>query len=63
LAHTLARESQKSPILACETPPSIHPPAASIDSDLARVVAAWPELPAPIRRAIVAAMEAALPAG
>ena len=36
----------------------LHVPAGPTDPDLARVVAAWPELPEPIRRAVLALVEA-----
>jgi hypothetical protein len=37
--------------------PSPEPSTAPLDPDLARVAAAWPELPKPIRRAILALVE------
>jgi hypothetical protein len=55
LAHSLARESQKCPALA----PLTSPPADPIDADLARLVSAWPNLPAAIRRGILAMIDAA----
>jgi hypothetical protein len=33
--------------------------APETDTDLARVVATWPDLPAPIRRAVLALIESA----
>jgi hypothetical protein len=59
LAHSLARESQKGPSLAPEADTSISPPAGPLDPDLARILDAWPGLPDPIRRAIVALVESA----
>jgi hypothetical protein len=46
-----------------ETPPfgdagSLHNPAET-DPDLARIIAAWPTLPEPIRRAMLALVESA----
>ena len=49
-----ARESQKAPSLAPEADPSTSPPAGALDPELARVVQAWPELPAPLKAAVVA---------
>jgi hypothetical protein len=37
----------------------IEPQAAAIDPDLNRIVAAWPKLPNPIRRAVLALVDAA----
>ena len=37
--------------VVCPKPPSEPAPA---DPDLARVVAAWPDLPEPLRRAVMA---------
>jgi hypothetical protein len=54
LAHSLARESQKCPIPAPSTSPSADP----IDTDLARLIAAWPGLSATAKRMILAAVEA-----
>ncbi len=38
-----------------------HVPAGPQDADLARVVAAWPELPGAIRRAVLALVGASTP--
>jgi hypothetical protein len=48
-------ESPPAP-LAQQSPedPSASLPAAPIDPDLARIVMAWPDLPEPIRRAMLA---------
>jgi hypothetical protein len=57
LAQSLAHKSQKGPSLAPEVAPSISPPAGPVDPDLVRMLDAWPGLPDPIRRAIVALVE------
>jgi hypothetical protein len=40
-----------------------HEPAAPADPDLARVVAAWPDLPDAIKRAVVALVDSTRPGG
>jgi hypothetical protein len=71
LAQTLARESQKGPLEDPEKTASTSatlansghekkgPAAAYRDADLARLVNAWPSLPEPIRRAILALVASA----
>jgi hypothetical protein len=54
LAYSLACESQKDAAEVPEASPSTSPPAEPLDPDLARVLAAWPMLGGPIRRAILA---------
>jgi hypothetical protein len=51
LAQTLARESQNGP--------TASPSTAPLDADLARVVDAWPTLPAAIRAGVLALVNAA----
>ena len=51
VAQGVAQETQKS------TPEAVAMPA-DVDPELAAVVAAWPDLPEPIRRAIRAMVEA-----
>jgi hypothetical protein len=41
--------------VAC--PALVQPASAPADPDLARILEAWPELPAPIRRAMLAMIE------
>jgi hypothetical protein len=53
LAHSLAPESSDYAILAPSTSP--------LDPDLARLVAAWPDLSATAKRMILAALEADRP--
>jgi hypothetical protein len=50
------------PFSAAETP-STSPAAEPFDPDLARVVEAWPKLPEAIRRAMLAMVKSAAPAG
>jgi hypothetical protein len=56
----LARETQKCPAVAPPDTPVTSPPAGLDDTDLARIVAAWPTLPLAIRRGILAMVEAAV---
>jgi hypothetical protein len=56
-----ARESQKAPSLAPEADPSTSPPTVPLDPDLARVMRAWPELPVPLKAAVVALVASAAP--
>ena len=53
LAHSLARESEKSPALALST----SPPTDPLDADLARLMALWPELPELGRKLLVTTAE------
>jgi hypothetical protein len=39
---------------------AVSPDRSATDADLARIVAAWPTLPEPIRRALLALVESAL---
>jgi hypothetical protein len=52
---------KKGPSLAPEADPSTSPPAGALDPELARVVQAWPELPAPLKAAVVALVASAAP--
>jgi hypothetical protein len=58
LAHSLARESEKSPSTASEPTPSTSPAAAPLDADLGRLIERWPALSATAKRMILAAVEA-----
>jgi hypothetical protein len=58
LAHSLAREPEKRTV---STPSDALDLAAALDPGLARVVDAWPALPEPIRRAMLALVDAAPP--
>jgi hypothetical protein len=53
LAHSLARETQKSP----EIDPSTRPLADALDPNLVRLIEAWPRLSATVKRMILAALE------
>jgi hypothetical protein len=58
LARSLACEPQKP---AAEGP-AAKPTASPVDRDLARVVDAWPALPAPLKAAVLALIRIAKPA-
>ena len=40
---------------------AVSPDRSATDADLARIVAAWPTLPEPIRRAVLALIDMTLP--